>query len=143
MKIGQLAMEAQCTVETIRYYEKENLLPKARRTGGNYRFYDRYHLERLRFIRNCRALDMSHAEVRLLLDQLDNVCGDCQPVNDLIDEHIGHVEKRIAELRQLKRQLADLRQQCRSKKATRKCGILRRLASMRTRTKPIRLHHLD
>ncbi len=143
MKIGQLATEAQCTVETIRYYEKEHLLPKAERTGGNYRLYDLHHLEQLRFIRNCRALDMSHEEVRLLLRQLDNTAADCQPVNDLIDEHIGHVEKRIAELRQLKKQLADLRQQCRSKKTIKKCGILRRLSSMRTRTKPTRTHHLD
>jgi len=143
MKIGELAAAAQCTVETIRYYEKEHLLPKAERTGGNYRLYDDHHLERLRFIRNCRALDMSHEEVRLLLRQLDNASADCQPVNDLIDEHIGHVEMRIAELRQLKKQLADLRHQCRSKKSIRKCGIVRRLSSMKTHTKPARTHHLN
>lgn len=142
MKIGELATAAQCTVETIRYYEKELLLPKAERTGGNYRLYDLHHLERLRFIRNCRALDMSHEEVRLLLRQMDKAAADCQPVNDLIDEHIGHVEERIAELRQLKEQLKNLRQQCRSKKTTRKCGILRRLSTMKARTKPTRTHHL-
>lgn len=142
MKIGQLATFAQCTVETVRYYEKEGLLPKAQRTAGNYRLYDERHLERLRFIRNCRALDMSHEEVRLLLWQMDKAAADCQPVNDLIDEHIGHVETRIAELRQLKEQLKDLRHKCQSRRTIKKCGILRRLSTMKTSAKP-RTHHLS
>ena len=64
MKIGELAQIAQCTVETVRYYEKEGLLPSPARTAGNFRLYGLGHVERLRFIRNCRALDMSHDEIR-------------------------------------------------------------------------------
>ena len=60
MKIGELARLTQCTVETVRYYEREGLLPVATRTEGNFRAYGPEHIERLRFIRNCRALDMSH-----------------------------------------------------------------------------------
>jgi DNA-binding transcriptional MerR regulator len=56
MKIGELAHVAQTTVETVRYYEKEGLLPVTVRTAGNFRVYGPAHLERLRFIRNCRAL---------------------------------------------------------------------------------------
>jgi len=54
-------------VETIRYYEREGLLPVPARTGGNYRLYGTQHVERLRFIRNCRSLDMTHDEIRTLL----------------------------------------------------------------------------
>ncbi|MGL6039883.1 MAG: MerR family transcriptional regulator, partial [Deefgea sp.] len=57
MKIGELAGIAHCSVETIRFYEKENLLAPPARTSGNFRSYSNEHLERLRFIRNCRALD--------------------------------------------------------------------------------------
>lgn len=59
MKIGELALAAQCTVETVRYYEKEGLLAEPARTSANYRSYGAAHVERLRFIRNCRALDPS------------------------------------------------------------------------------------
>jgi DNA-binding transcriptional MerR regulator len=75
MKIGELARNAQCTVETVRYYEKAGLLAEPARTEGNFRVYGPEHLERLRLIRNCRALDMSHEEIHALL-KLANAAGD-------------------------------------------------------------------
>ena len=59
MKIGELAKAAGTQVETIRYYEREGLLPLANRTEGNYRVYDSAHAQRLAFIRHCRCLDMT------------------------------------------------------------------------------------
>ena len=110
MKIGELARLGQCTVETVRYYEKAGLLPPAARTGSNYRHYGDAHVARLRFIRNCRALDMMHDEVRALLGLVDQPANDCGGVNRVLDEHIAHVEVRIKELKQLKQQLVALRQ---------------------------------
>lgn len=59
MRIGELARRADCPVDTIRYYEKERLLSRARRTSANYRVYGPEHAARLAFIRRCRSLDMS------------------------------------------------------------------------------------
>jgi Cd(II)/Pb(II)-responsive transcriptional regulator len=109
MKIGELAKAARCTVETVRYYEKEGLLSKPDRTAGNYRSYGAAHLERLCFIRNCRALDMSHEEIRALLGAMDRPSADCSPINVLLDRHIAHVDRRISELVRLKEQLTVLR----------------------------------
>ena len=81
MKIGELAQIAQTTVETVRYYEKEGLLPETARTAGNFRVYGPAHLERLRFIRNCRALDMSHGEIHTLLDLVDEPSEGCGAIN--------------------------------------------------------------
>ena len=67
MKIGELARLAGSNVETIRYYEREGLLPKPGRSEGNYRIYGPMHLERLTFIRHCRGLDMTLDEIRTLL----------------------------------------------------------------------------
>ena len=67
MKIGELAQSARCSVETVRYYEKEGLLPAPERGQNNYRIYGTAHVERLRLIRNCRALDMTLEEIRVLL----------------------------------------------------------------------------
>ena len=94
MKIGELAKAARCTPETIRFYEKEGLMPDARRTDANYRNYTDTHLERLRFIRNCRALDMTHDEIRALLQLTDTPTDRCDSVNALLDAHIGHVDAR-------------------------------------------------
>ena len=101
MKIGELAARADTQVETIRYYEREGLLPAAPRTDGNYRIYGDEHLERLAFIRHCRSLDMTLDEIRVLLRFKDDPEADCGDVDALLDEHIGHVAARIRNLRQL------------------------------------------
>lgn len=142
MKIGELANLAKCTTETIRFYEKEGLLPEAERSAGNYRSYGPLHVERLRFIRNCRALNMTHDEVRALLALKDVPANSCGGVNALLDEHIGHVDARIEELLQLKRQLSALRDQCQSEQALDHCGILRGLAAMETAAGSERHTHL-
>ncbi len=142
MKIGELAQVAQCSVETVRYYEKEGLLPEPARTAGNFRVYGADHLERLRFIRNCRALDMSHEEIRTLLRLADQPFEDCGAINAVFDEHIAHVDERIKELVQLKSQLSALRQRCESAQAVNDCGILQGLAEMESEQKLPRHTHL-
>lgn len=127
MKIGDLAQETQCPVETIRYYEREGLLPAPARSGGNYRLYGPNHVERLRFIRNCRSLDMTHDEIRALLAFRDAPEDKCDEVNTLLDEHIGHVARRMGELKALERQLKELRSRCQSVRAVRECGIMQSL----------------
>ena len=116
-----------CLVETIRYYEKEGLLAAPLRSEGNYRLYGDGHVERLRFIRQCRSLDMTLEETRRLLALRDAPEESCREVNVLIDEHIRHVIDRIAELRALQRQLKELRNRCRTPETVKDCEILRSL----------------
>lgn len=142
MKIGELAQAAQCTVETVRYYERVGLLKEPARTSANYRSYGFAHVDRLRFIRNCRALDMTHDEIRALLALMEQPTNDCGGVNQLLDEHIAHVDTRIAELIQLKQQLDELRQRCRHEQAMNACGILKGLASMEPESRQEKHTHL-
>jgi|SRR5690606_2578975 len=130
MKIGELAQAAHCSPETVRYYEKSGLLPPPRRNASNYREYGVSHLERLRLIRNCRSLDMTHDEIRSLLHSLDNAAEDCEPVTRLLDEHIGHVDTRIAELQELRTHLTALRQRCAEGSAVQDCGIIEGLSAL-------------
>jgi Cd(II)/Pb(II)-responsive transcriptional regulator len=127
MKIGELAKTTGAQVETIRYYEREGLLPETTRTEGNYRIYGEAHAERLSFIRHCRSLDMTLDEVRVLLRFKDAPNENCGEVNTLLDEHIGHVAERIRELRQLERQLKGLRELCQDTQDAGHCGILTEL----------------
>ena len=128
MRIGELSCATGTPVETIRFYERKGLLPAPARTAGNYRSYGPAHVDRLAFVRHCRALDMTLDEIRVLLKFRDAPHADCAGVNALLDEHIGHVAARIGALRALQRQLKALREQCRQVRAASQCGILNGLA---------------
>lgn len=133
MKIGELAKTTGTQVETVRFYEREGLLPEAARTEGNYRMYSQAHAERLGFIRNCRNLDMTLNEIRALLRFKDAPSENCGDVNSLLDDHIGHVAERIRELKVLEKTLKALRLQCSDVHAAKDCGILQGLSD---RAKP-------
>ncbi|MFZ1180971.1 MAG: Cd(II)/Pb(II)-responsive transcriptional regulator [Herbaspirillum sp.] len=139
LKIGELAARTDCPVETIRYYEREALLPEPVRSLGNYRLYGDTHVERLQFIRHCRALDMTLDEVRSLLRFRDAPAENCGEVNALLDKHIGHVAQRIRALKKLQGQLKMLRAQCDTAQAVEDCGILQGLVNMRDDSKPVNL----
>lgn len=128
MKIGELSVASATPIETIRYYERQGLLPAPERSEGNFRIYREEHLERLQFVRYCRGLDMSLDEIRALLQFRDSPGEDCTEVNALIDEHIGHVSRRIGELRALERELKALRRRCVEVRGADQCGILSGLA---------------
>lgn len=136
MKIGELAKAAHTQVETIRFYEREGLLPATDRTEGNYRVYGEGHLQRLSFIRHCRQLDMTLDEIRTLLGFQDSPPQDCSVINNLVDEHISHVATRIRELKSLQKQLIELRNSCSGGGAVEECGVLTGLtrASVEVRT---------
>jgi Cd(II)/Pb(II)-responsive transcriptional regulator len=127
LTIGALARRMNCQTETIRFYEREGLLPPPARSGGNYRLYGKPHLERLAFIRRCRSLDMTLDEIRVLLQLRDSPAENCAEVNSVLDEHIQHVADRIADLRTLQAQLRGLRQLCATADEA-GCGILKELA---------------
>ncbi len=113
MRIGALAQRTGVDVQTIRYYESEGLLPSPTREENGYRAYGSEHLERLAFIRHCRALDMPLADVKRLLDFVARPEADCGDVNVLIDEQLARVRARLASMRALDRE----------------CGILEELVS--------------
>ena len=82
------------------------------RSDNSYRFYSEADLHRLRFIRLCRAMDMSLDEVRTLL-ALDGAClADGHVACATLDEHLAHVRTRLDELRALEQELSLLRSRC-------------------------------
>ena len=92
MKIGELAGEAGCDVQTVRFYEREGLLAEPPRDASGYRHYDQRHVTRLRFIRHLRTLDIPLPEVRRLLTFAAQPDQSCEQVNDLLDGHIDLVK---------------------------------------------------
>lgn len=128
MKIGELAKRSGCSVQAIRYYEKEGLIPLAPRSEGNFRLYGSPALEKLSFIKNCRALDLTLGEIKHLISLQNSPGKPCESVNEMIDTHLQIVETRINELANLQRDLSRLRQKCEQSRSIDQCGILNELS---------------
>ena len=129
MQIKELAGATSVDVETIRFYEKEGLMPEPARLANGYRSYEPKHLERLSFIRHCRALDMALPDVRRLLDAVDAPQGACVDVDQLVDDQLSRVRARLASMKALEKQLVRLRSACSGNHADHSCGILDELVS--------------
>ncbi len=127
MKIGQLAKSSGCSVQTIRYYEKEGLISAPSRSEGNFRLYDQQAEERLIFIKRCRNLDLSLDEVKQLLTLSLEPDTACDEVNQIVDKHIQLVEARISDLQNLHGQLRRLREDCTKSLTVNQCGIIKTL----------------
>ncbi|QNN55955.1 Cd(II)/Pb(II)-responsive transcriptional regulator [Diaphorobacter ruginosibacter] len=111
-RIGDAARLSGIPAASIRYYEKEGLLPEQARGGNLYRLYSDEEIHRLRFVRLCRAMDMSLGEVRTLLALDAGSESDAHAACATLDEHLVHVRTRLAELQTLEHELLSLRGRC-------------------------------
>ena len=127
MRIGELGRATATKVETIRYYEQTGLLPAPERTSGNYRSYGEVHLVRLSFVRRARDLGFSIDQVRALLDLSDDRARDCSSVDRIATEHLREVDRKIADLSALRRELSALIASCDGGTVA-ECRILEALA---------------
>src|SRR3546814_3095125 len=91
MKIGEIAKRTGLKIETVRFYEAEGLVPAPIRSGGNYRLYDRSHLDRLSFIKRSRDLGFTLDQVRALLRLSDDPRGSCAEA-DRSEEHTSELQ---------------------------------------------------
>ncbi len=124
MRIGQLAQLGGVDTQTIRFYERQGLLPPPDRLENGYRVYTEKHGERLAFIRRCRILGLSLAEIYELQRYRDAPRQPCTAVNTLLDDHISHVRSQITALQVLEKQLVSLRSSCNDDREVEACGVL-------------------
>lgn len=129
MRIGELGQATGVDIETIRYYEKQGLLPEPGRSENGYRVYADKHLERLSFIRHCRALDIPLSEVKRLLEFIEQPNTDCGDIDQLIDTQLAKVRARLKSLKALEKQLSSLRGRCGANHIAGECGILHELVA--------------
>ncbi|HYM47016.1 MAG TPA: Cd(II)/Pb(II)-responsive transcriptional regulator [Burkholderiaceae bacterium] len=127
MRIGEIVAATGVDVETVRYYEKAGLLAPPKRSTNGYRAYGPAQLERLAFIRHCRSLDVTIADIQRLLSLIDRPASKCRDVNDLVDTQLQRVRARLESLMALEKQLVSLRARCKAPKSARQCGILAEL----------------
>lgn len=110
--IGTVSAETGCNIETIRFYEKEGLLPEPERSEGGHRLYTSDHVSRLSFVRRCRELGFSMNEIRQLLSLVDGHEVSCERVKRIADDHLADVKAKIADLKKMEKSLLDLSSTC-------------------------------
>lgn len=110
--IGILSERSGVNIETIRYYERADLLPKPQRSAAGYRLYRTTDSDRLCFIRRARDLGFSLDEVRRLLGLADQKSRSCRRVHDIAVDHLAEVRAKIGDLRRMERVLVAMVTAC-------------------------------
>ncbi len=128
MNIGQLARAAGIPIDTIRYYEREQVLPPPRRRANGYREYGPGDAQRLRFIRRAKELGFALDEIRGLLALSDTRGADMAQVRVAAREKLDLVQARIAELERVRDALRGLVDACPGHGALDACPIMAALA---------------
>lgn len=107
MKINELSKQSGIHLETIRYYEKMGLMPEPKRLANGYRDYDEASLKQLKFIKTCRVLDFSLADIKFFNEMKTHQSQHCE-VDSMLAKHLVSVEEKIAELTEIKHFLQSL-----------------------------------
>lgn len=111
LTIGDLSRKTGVKVETIRYFERIDLMPKAERKTSGHRVYDEPSLRRLMFINRCRVLGFSQNDIRSLLGVEDNT-PNCEEILSITTHHRKTIKAKIADLRRLEQRLAEISSYC-------------------------------
>lgn len=111
--IGELAARAGVTPDTLRYYERLELLAPVRRTSGGFRVYTADVLERLRFIKQAQLHGLTLPEIRELL-RVDARRGvsQCRQVQELLQRKLAELAARMSQLEEFRRTLEGYLTQC-------------------------------
>lgn len=112
MTIGALARATQSPVQTIRYYERIGLLPAPPRTAAGRRAYDDTYRRRLKIVRRYRNFGFSIAQVRVLLDLLDQDVRTCSDARTIAQEQRDELRRKIEQAQALERELSNYIDHC-------------------------------
>jgi len=124
MLIGALAEAAGVGVETIRFYEREGLLPEPPRSRSGYRLYDEGAARRLRFILKAKELGFTLGETRELLELRVSDPDACADVAARTRAKIDLIDRRIRELTRVREVLQELEHACSASRPTTECPVL-------------------
>lgn len=110
--IGEASRQSGVGIETIRYYEREGIVPKPERAANNRRLYSAHDVGRLRFLKKCRDLGFPLTDAKMLLGLSEGGDADCQSVKEMTELHIADVREKISALKRLEAALSELMANC-------------------------------
>lgn len=129
LKIGQVAERGGVNLQTIRYYEREKLLPEPPRLASGYRMFPEGAVNRVRFIKRAQELGFSLAEIRELLSIKIDPAKDCSDVQRFAELKVMDIEEKIRTLQSMKRVLSGLAESCPGRGPSNECPILESIES--------------
>jgi|SRR5215469_1696021 len=112
IQIGEAAQRTKLSIDTIRFYERKALVPRAPRTMGQFRLYTADDLSRLTFIKQMQGLGFSLQEIKQLLDLRDRGEHVCREVRDLLSRKLTEIRSKVRNLQNLERELVFDLQKC-------------------------------
>ncbi|MGA9391602.1 MAG: heavy metal-responsive transcriptional regulator [Candidatus Sulfotelmatobacter sp.] len=112
IQIGEAAQRAHLSIDTIRFYERQTLLPRAPRTAGQFRLYTADDVARLTFIKQMQGLGFSLQEIKQLLDLRDRGGHACREVRNLLSSKLAEIRSKIRDLQNLEHELVDDLRKC-------------------------------
>ena len=124
MNIGQLSRRTGVPIDTVRYYEKQRLLPPPTRSASGYRHYEADDVLRLNFIRRAKVLGFTLDEIRDLLALSSARDGDMAAIRAAAAAKLADVERRLAELTRMRDGLRTLVEACPGHGALDQCPIV-------------------
>lgn len=136
MKIGRLAERSGVGIETLRFYEKEGLLAKPARTESGYRTYPEETVERVQFIRRAKEVGFTLEEISELLALKVSHGKSCESVRQRALSKVEDIDRKVGDLRKMRRALNALVQRCSGHEGMDDCTILDALS--RGPTAPVR-----
>lgn len=127
MQIGLVAKRIGLSVDAIRFYERNGLLPRPPRTEGGFRRYGENDMETLAFVRRVQGLGFKLSEIRGLLCLRGNRLQPCAPVQRRLQEKLADVQQKLSDLRKLEHELRLALRSCHRELRKREahCPILR------------------
>ena len=129
LKIGELAERADVNLQTIRYYEREGLLPEPPRLSSGYRVYPDSTVRRVRFIKRAQEIGFSLAEIRELLSLRIDAQRTSAEVRSLAEAKIADIEWKMRTLKAMKTALHRLTERCSGCGPASECPILESIDS--------------
>ncbi len=127
MQIGTVAKRIGLSIDAIRFYERNALLPRPPRTPGGFRQYAETDVETLAFIRRVQGLGFKLSEIRGLLNLRGSRLQPCAPVRRRLEEKLSDVQRKLADLQKLEHELRLALRSCNKelRKRSAHCPILR------------------
>ncbi|MTW87549.1 Hg(II)-responsive transcriptional regulator [Virgibacillus dakarensis] len=126
-RISEFANKCGVNKETIRYYERKNLLQEPYRTEAGYRMYSDDEVKRVGFIKRIQELGFSLSEIYKLLGVVDKNEVRCQDMFEFVSKKQEEVQKQIEDLKRIETMLDDLKQRCPDEKQLHSCPIIETL----------------
>ncbi|MDC3418636.1 MerR family transcriptional regulator [Aquibacillus salsiterrae] len=129
LSTSEVAKECDVNVETIRYYERRNLIPEVPRTESGYRVFSTDIVDRIKFIKRAQQLDFSLTEIKKLIGITENDSSfTAQEIQQFAENKLAEIESKISGLKNVQSILHDLLERCSGKGSICECPIIQSLS---------------